>query len=72
MYRDAPAVGRVAVFEQIDALPCAQHHAACNHGDAERDGQYCRLDMRGHVIWSFIIMFKYGITIGTYTDHEAF
>jgi len=32
MYRDAPAMGRVAVFEQIDALPCSKHHAPSTTG----------------------------------------
>lgn len=50
MCRDAPDMGCVAVFEQIDTLPCAQHHHPGLHGDRQAGGQHCRLDMGWHVI----------------------
>ena len=43
-------MARPAVFEQIDALPGAQHHGALRYRHAEADLRQRRLDMRRHVI----------------------
>jgi len=48
MYRDAPAMGGVAVFEQIDALPCSSTAPCRPQGWLSGTGITGRFDMRGH------------------------
>lgn len=50
MCRDAPDMGRVAVFEQIDALPSAQHHSPVLDRNGKADRQHCGLDMGWHIV----------------------
>ena len=38
MYHDVPRAGLVAVFPQVDTLPCAQHQRTLLEGDAYLGG----------------------------------
>ncbi|MDT4883857.1 hypothetical protein FQZ97_1199390 [compost metagenome] len=54
MQHDLAAVRPVAVYEQIEALPGAERHAAGIDGDADRDLRQRRLDVRGHIVRPFL------------------
>ena len=42
-----------AMFDQIDPLPCAQHHPPLGDGDLQADRQDRGLEMGGHVVGPF-------------------
>lgn len=55
-----PQVWPVAMFHQINPLPCAKLQLAPYYGDRQCRGQQSRLDMCGHVIWPLIGVGKIG------------
>ena len=53
MQHDLAPVRRVAVLEEIDALPGAERQPAGGHRNGERGRRQRRLDVRRHVVGAF-------------------
>ena len=44
------------MFEEIDALPCAQGEGAADEGNRQLDLGERRADMRGHIVRAFVVV----------------
>ncbi len=56
MRRNIATVRSVAMFKKINALPCAKHHFAVGDRNTEVRWQQGGLDVRRHVIGTFVGM----------------
>jgi len=61
---DLPAAAVVAVFAEVDALPGTEVEAAVRDGDAQRRPEQDALDVRGHVVVSFVGVDVVGLVVG--------
>lgn len=59
--RHHPAgMGRVAMLEQVNALPRSKRHAPVQNGNRHADWKQRRLDMGGHIVGSFVSVGQVG------------
>ena len=50
---NAPDIGGLAMFKQVDPLPCSKGHASVYHRDRQADWHHRRLDVGRHIIGTF-------------------
>ena len=72
MEGNAAAVGMVAMFPEINALPGAEGEMAAFEGNAEVDGGKRRADVSGHVVFPFGGVLEDRITVRREAGKDAF